>query len=449
MAALTALAAASVDRLELARRASVDADCTTREFDGSAFDLPAALDVFTKCKLLVVRRAFSPEVFGDVRREFERFMRGQLSGRVAATGTTTDGERFYQHPIGAEGADDRREVLLPPSFARAELADHPLLQPLLSDGAVLVPAPRCTPSAPPSRERPRRSTGTPTTLRPRRRGDAKGRERHEALGLAGHDLPGAYAVTMPAPLSNLTARHGPTQFCVGSSHPAERAAPGFSAAASSHRHAAAAAGRPAVFDYQLMHHGGPNDSTDARSSTSRRTALVQGPQRARPRPGAVDGEWWEASGRGRTTAGGDGGGIGGGPRRNAVGGARGGGGGVRAWWAAQEEASSRRSRRSTARPRRPPRRVALRAGLGGAGRRRRPPRRAPAFGAPPCRERRPARCGRRRQRAARAARVRAAQNPHSPTSPSARSPCCFRSRSPRACGARRRRRAGRQGLEAA
>ena len=220
MAALTALVAASVDRLELARRASVDADCTTREFDGSAFDLPAALDVFTKCKLLVVRRAFSPEVFGDVRREFERFMRGQLSGRVAATGTTTDGERFYQHPIGAEGADDRREVLLPPSFARAELVDHPLLQPLLSDGAVLGPALALhTLGAAVSRsgsETQHWHTDDPYVL-----DDAvtqKGASADEALGLAGHDLPGAYAVTMLAPLSNLTARHGPTQFCVGSSH---------------------------------------------------------------------------------------------------------------------------------------------------------------------------------------------------------------------------------------
>ena len=347
MAALTALAAASVDRLELARRASVDADCTTREFDGATFDLPAAIDVFTKCKLLVVRRAFSPEVFGDVRREFERFMRGQLSGRVAATGTTTDGERFYQHPIGAEGADDRREVLLPPSFARAELVDHPLLQPLLSDGAVLGPALALhTLGAAVSRsgsETQHWHTDDPYVL-----DDAvtqKGASADEAFGLAGHDLPGAYAVTMLAPLSNLTARHGPTQFCVGSSHlsGARRPLTFKRRCPESHRRTPLLQpGDLLLFDYQLMHRGGPNDSGETRAllylTFGRRWFKDHNALSAFDPARSTFGRWWEAErpqeddGRAamakasaEARAG----------LRSAA--ARGGAGGVRAWWAAQEE----------------------------------------------------------------------------------------------------------------
>ena len=346
MAALTALAAASVDRLELARRASVDADCTTREFDGAAFDLPAALDGFTKCKLLVVRRAFSPEVFGDVRREFERFMRGQLSGRVAATGTTTDGERFYQHPIGAEGADDRREVLLPPSFARAELVDHPLLQPLLSDGAVLGPALALhTLGAAVSRSGSDAALAHRRPLRPRRRGDADGRERRRgarprrprpARRVRGDD---ARAALQPhrAPRADAVLRR---------KQPSQPSAPpvGFKRRCpESHRRTPLLQpGDLLLFDYQLMHRGGPNDSGETRAllylTFGRRWFKDHNALSAFDPARSTFGRWWEAErpqeddGRAAMAAASAEARAG---MRSAA--ARGGAGGVRAWWAAQEE----------------------------------------------------------------------------------------------------------------
>merc|ERR1711871_1664774 len=95
----------------------------------------------------------------------------------------------------------------------------------------------------------------------------------DEVGLAGHDLP-SYAVSMITPLLNMTRKHGPTEFCVGSSywcgagdyHPGSGGAQRLDrlCPVDSRRVPVLQAGDIALFDYQVRHRGGPNKSKQAR-----------------------------------------------------------------------------------------------------------------------------------------------------------------------------------------
>lgn len=205
-------------RLTHAHEAAVDPDCTSREFDATAqqFDTDAAVATFLKCRLLVLRNALPADTVNAIRAQFRKFVRGMRSGRISTLGTTSAGEAYYH----TDRQPGRRELLLPRAFARAELVMHPQAHNVLQHPRILGPGlvlhSLGSVVAEPGTGAQDWHVDNAYPFEGVRHDEEKhdGGDDSEVAQVGGHDLP-SYAVTMLTPLHNLSARHGPTEFCLG------------------------------------------------------------------------------------------------------------------------------------------------------------------------------------------------------------------------------------------
>ena len=258
-------------RLASARAVAADPDCKSREFDASSadFDPAAATAVFLKCRLLVVRNVLDITPY---RAQFASFLRSMRSGRISRAGRTSIGEKYYY----TRRESGRRDLLLPLDFADEQLLLLPELQAVLRDPGVLGPGVVLA------------SLGS-VVAEPGARSQVWHRDDPYVVSdgphdnphrIGGHDLP-AYAVTAMVTLSNLSATHGPTEFCLGTTH-LTATAPSWARAlrettaapdaASSDvcpaehlRVPVPRAGDLVLFDYALVHRGGPNLTAQLRA----------------------------------------------------------------------------------------------------------------------------------------------------------------------------------------
>lgn len=267
-------------------RIARDPDCLTRTFDASSdpFDAHKARAVFQKCKILVLRNVFSAQ---DIRsyqqQKLNSFILGLQSGNVSQAGGTTNGEAFFM----PERGPGRHEVIIPRNLVDPSMLNNEHLLRILKHDKILGPE-MVLHSAGVNLAEARSSGQMWHTDEKYPFGPY---DSFSTFGVAGHDL-GAYAVTALFPLLEMHRRHGPTEFCVGSS--ALQGLPLFDAARMSRlvqnttllddplyrklvrfggpvcppeliRAPLLHPGDVLLFDYQLTHRGGWNQSPDTRA----------------------------------------------------------------------------------------------------------------------------------------------------------------------------------------
>ena len=258
-----------------------DFDCMEREFDLSSdsYNETEASLVLEKCRLVVLRNVFDKDMIQSYRDELGDYLGGLHTGRVSRSGKTTHGEGGFF----LKRFSKRWEILLPQSLASEEILGHSATLGVLHDDRIL------------SSKMMVHSAGAVIAESGAVAGGWHydddylfGWDSLNSRGIGGHDLP-LYAATMMTPMLNVTYSHGPTEFCMGTSHlrgvvmtpnvvDADLLEVG-TAYESMRRHRGQKLSCPPsawrapmlnigdaiMFDYQIDHRGGANDSPDMRT----------------------------------------------------------------------------------------------------------------------------------------------------------------------------------------
>ena len=195
--------------VQRARDASDDHVCgADGEIDGIAAAanlsvLSEAIERMRRCGMAVIRNALETDFVRSFRRPFRDYVHGLSNGTISVDGRSSLNEPYFLHKL-----DEKRwEVLLPRSFAAHELFNSVVLRSVLSHFSIL------------GRDYVLHSLGAalsePGSTRLHWHRDS--RFPMKDAGVAGADVP-PHAVTVLIPLLDITHAHGPTEFCVGSSH---------------------------------------------------------------------------------------------------------------------------------------------------------------------------------------------------------------------------------------
>ena len=195
-----------------------DTDCLEREFDvqnEDVFDVADAIGVLKKCRILVLRNLFSKETTERVFPHYIKFMSDVTSGKISAEGTTNFGG---DHFILSEG-ESRLNFMATKDLLdnSTGLLDNEILIEILSDPAllgeeVIVNHVGTVDAGPDGKAQYWHTDGDYV---PNDDVESRG-----FLGVGGHDLP-PFAINMFTPLlprEGMGPEHGPTEFCLGTSH---------------------------------------------------------------------------------------------------------------------------------------------------------------------------------------------------------------------------------------
>ena len=267
-----------------------DPDCVEGELDfrSENFSIERASQIWHKCRLLILRNFYDQQDILNFRMNVTKFVYDLKSGRVNANGKSTYADNFYVYDVDIL----RWDLLLPSRFFPRELMENPTLLRILEDDRVLGEYLKLL------------SYGLvlsePGASEQQWHQDAAFLfGQYDALvehGIAGLQWP-SNQITMMAPLLNITHDHGPTQFCIGSaslngllgdvdslefwyeralerspSLMSEMSIEDFSmlldndCPARMWRSTELNFGDVALWDFDLMHRAGPNNSTDFRSA---------------------------------------------------------------------------------------------------------------------------------------------------------------------------------------
>jgi len=189
-----------------------DPDCMEREFvlddDPTNKFWDDAVDVFRKCKFLLIKNVFDPEYMTEYRGEITSFLHDLHEGRISAEGSTTHFDDQYIYKTGK----GRWDIVLPRNLAKAEIMGdehvHFVInreRVLSADVKLLTYGLLLAESGAEAEEW--RSREEPSLF------SDKGLKTH---GLAGHDVP-TTAAMMVVPLKDSTEQSGLMEFCMGSS----------------------------------------------------------------------------------------------------------------------------------------------------------------------------------------------------------------------------------------
>lgn len=209
--------------------ANSDPDCTRREFDlrhgslgvaeGRAL-IQDAYRAFKKCRLVVLRRVLRPSDARKLQDDFLKYIADSAGGGGVAPGAgkthplaecrTSWGESYCMHDIGQQ---DRWEFILPASWGFRSRATRGLMGPFIKSllkaslGPGFVVHSLGAVVSAPSAEAGHWHLDQGHLFE---QGEAESK-------LFGHQVP-PFAITLMSPIINISARHGPTEFCTGSSH---------------------------------------------------------------------------------------------------------------------------------------------------------------------------------------------------------------------------------------
>lgn len=187
-----------------------DYDCMEREFDVSnpLFDPSEAAKVFSKCRLLVLRNVWSEDLIVEFKANFSEYLTSLHYGKVRPKGRTTLGEDHFIAPRNPK----RFDVLFPKYLKHDQIHINSKVAKIMSDpkvlgkdfivnsmGAVIA------------------ESGAPAGSYHYDDAYLLDSDSFRQFSLAGADLP-PWAVTMFFPLLNVTQDHGPTEFCMGTTH---------------------------------------------------------------------------------------------------------------------------------------------------------------------------------------------------------------------------------------
>jgi ectoine hydroxylase-related dioxygenase (phytanoyl-CoA dioxygenase family) len=257
-------------------------DCLEREFDVNdpTFDTDQAAEVLEKCRILVLRNVFSPQIVDQTLTQYRKFTNDVRTGRISRDGTTTYGGDYF---ILKEDKY-RLNYMIPRELASEDILANEHVLEILSHYTLLDEdfivnhsgTLNAQPGAPPQAWH----------------ADAEylyGDRSFDEFGIAGQDLP-PFAISMFTPLLKMTHDHGPTEFCLGTAnfrgHNAnlpihseklletgvisslqqwDRQPKGRPCPEKFQRTPLLGLGDVVLFDYMLSHRGGRNGSDDLRS----------------------------------------------------------------------------------------------------------------------------------------------------------------------------------------
>jgi len=193
--------------VKAANQVAGDEDCMVREFDvlSEEYSADDAVAVLSKCRILVLRNAFDREyVAKSYKPKVGRYLRALQRGKIDYRNKALFDETY---------PTNRYEILLPSRLADKNVTENERVLEILRDADVLDMTFRM------------HSFGAVVT-----EPGAPHQEWHDEdnylwdrdnafynHGVAGHDLP-PYMINLFTPLVDLSYDHGPTEFCVGSSH---------------------------------------------------------------------------------------------------------------------------------------------------------------------------------------------------------------------------------------
>jgi len=263
-----------------------DYDCMEREFDVSDpdFDAAEAAKVFGKCRLLVLRNIFPKSMMQAYRRKYDDYVYAIHTGKIDRFNTkTTDS---MARDIVQDRGRKRHDIIVPRWLAGEEFTSNEAVLEILRDEEVLGPDMFLNHIGSVISE-----PGAPSMDWHQDTGNLWSFDSFDMRGIGGHDLP-PYALSMFVPLfGNVTYDHGPTEYCMGSSHldglsedppvlnkTLTEEGSIFSRmlqVRSNGKNGACPAehwrvplvdmGDAVIFDYQIQHRGGPNFSPDSRA----------------------------------------------------------------------------------------------------------------------------------------------------------------------------------------
>ena len=279
-----------------------DKDCLGREFDvqnEDAFDVEEAIEVFKKCRILVLRNVFSKETTERVLPHYIKYISDVESGNISSEGTTNFGGEYF---ILRED-DSRFNYLATEELVGASsgLFDNEIILEILSDPSMLGES---------------MIVNHVGTIDAQPGGDAQYWHTDGSyvpsddvttsgfLGVGGHDL-APFAINMFTPLlprEGMGLEHGPTEFCIGTSyleghdveedlpvddlsllkadngiverlheflwyvHKGQEPPPHFDCPSHLHRIPLLKEGDAVLFDYMITHRGGANRSKETNRS---------------------------------------------------------------------------------------------------------------------------------------------------------------------------------------
>jgi len=195
-----------------------DMDCLEREFDvqnENEFDVEEAVDILRRCRILVLRNVFSKETTERVLPHYRRYISDVASEKISSEGTTTFGGDYF---ILKED-NSRFNYMATKQLVELStgLLDNQILIEILSDHTILgdsmiVNHVGTIDAQPGADVQYWHADGDYV---PSNDVDNSG-----FLGVGGHDLP-PFAINMFTPLlpkEGMGPEHGPTEFCLGTSH---------------------------------------------------------------------------------------------------------------------------------------------------------------------------------------------------------------------------------------
>ena len=278
---LTVYADRHIHRMEAAAQ---DFDCMEREFDVSdpGFDPSTAAEVFSKCRLLVLRNVFPKKMMQDYRKKYDDYMYAIHTGKIDRFNTLTTDSRARD--IVQNRGRKRHDVIVPKWLAGEQFTSNENILEILRNEKVL------------GRDMFPNHIGSvisePGAPSMHWHYDTEyiwSQESFETSRIGGHDLP-PFALSMFVPLfANGTYDHGPTEFCMGSSHldgismdplvldptlieegssfqKMQEFRETWDACPAEHwRVPLADMGDAIIFDYQILHRGGANRSPESRA----------------------------------------------------------------------------------------------------------------------------------------------------------------------------------------
>lgn len=191
---------------------SRDPDCLEREFDVALnqFDVNHAVQVFRKCRILVLRNVFDGPTLQQALPKFQQYVEDVSNGNILKKGTTTYGGDYF---ILKEDRDRYNYLLTrelvsqsPSVFANDKIVQILSHADILGDESMILNHAGIINASPGSKRKQYwHIDGEYVHMNDRRSGTP-----------SGHDLP-PFAINMFTPLINLKPEHGATEFCVATS----------------------------------------------------------------------------------------------------------------------------------------------------------------------------------------------------------------------------------------
>mmetsp|Transcript_29606 Transcript_29606/g.65208 ORF Transcript_29606/g.65208 Transcript_29606/m.65208 type:complete len:579 (+) Transcript_29606:378-2114(+) len=260
-----------------------DFDCMEREFDVSDpnFDRDEAAVVLNKCRLLVLRNVFPKEMMQEYSKKYDDYLLAVHTGKVAKNTKTNDAKA---PDVVQDRGRKRHDIMLPKYLAPEQIAGNPRIFEILSHKLALGEGFQLNQLGSVIAE-----SGAPVMYWHSDQDYIYSSDSFQQSGLGGHDLL-PYVFSMFVPLLDATSEHGPTEFCVGSSHTTglpfrPKFLNGTLGGEGSHfrqmqdfqhdetdacplghwRVPLVGMGDAVVFDYNVKHRGGPNRSPELRA----------------------------------------------------------------------------------------------------------------------------------------------------------------------------------------